>query len=671
VFETRDSEIISIGLQGAIITSGGISTGLSTTVNNVAPSVGVTAAFSTIFEGNTATVTGSYTDVGVNDTHDGTIDWGEGSPEAVTLGAGVFTATHTYLDDNPTGTPSDGIGISIVVTDDDTGTGSAGATIIVNNVAPEVATFTGSTIDENGVATVAGSFTDIGSLDTHTVTINWGEGSSSSATVDPVLRTFSASHQYLDDNPTATSTDTYTVMATVTDDDTGTASANAEVIVNNVIPVVDSVVGDTINEGGSATVSGTYSDVGSQDSHTGTINWGEGTTEPLAVAGGGFSTGHVYGDNGSYTVTVVVTDDDTGVSVANTAIVIVNNVDPTLNLDEIGSIAFFAGDAFIGRIGIEQSHDATANDVGSDDLTFTWNGVVQGTYFNDTGLTTGTPDSGSSPHGNYPFNVTDNGQVNFNAPGVFAVVVDVNDDDGGSATDSLQKVITGDCDCAKSKGFWKHEFDPKTLEKNKGKIDPVTLQAYLDIVGFGSQYFSGIATFAQADIVFDPPKSNNGNGSNNSQSQVPDSRDATNLSADKKKKTRDPTGAGDESDDGEESVDGESKLAKAHNNAEQQVLAAWLNFAKGAVDWDEQFDTTGDGTPDMTFETLVHTVEDILGDPNATKSELEYAKDLAETVNKSDKNNPDCDTNTGSGDRTKADTKAGSQDDSSKDGKNK
>jgi len=43
--------------------------------------------------------------------------------------------------------------------------------------------------------------------------------------------TFGASHQYKDDNPTATSSDKYTITATVTDNDGGTEPISIDLCV--------------------------------------------------------------------------------------------------------------------------------------------------------------------------------------------------------------------------------------------------------------------------------------------------------------------------------------------------------------------------------------------------------------------------------------------------------
>ena len=112
--------------------------------------------------------------------------------------------------------------------DDDDLLNSDDATTIVTviNVAPtiEIVSFLDSSYSEGEVATIAGVIADVGTLDTHTASVNWGDGTSSLATMDPDSRTFSASHVYLDDNPTGTPADVYTAIVTVMDDDGGEGS---------------------------------------------------------------------------------------------------------------------------------------------------------------------------------------------------------------------------------------------------------------------------------------------------------------------------------------------------------------------------------------------------------------------------------------------------------------
>jgi len=203
-----------------------------------------------------------------------------------------------------------------------TTTGSVNVT--VDNVAPAISglTLTSATINEDGSATVNGSFTDAGSADTHTVSINWGDGSSSAATVTQGAGngTFTATHQYLDDNPTATASDIYTVTATVSDDDGGSVSQATSVTVTNVDPVITAVTAtiDPQPVGAAVDVSAPFTDVGTNDTHSCTIDWDDGLgpvaamVDPQNAGSGTCTDARTDLPAGVYGVTVTVTDDDTG-----------------------------------------------------------------------------------------------------------------------------------------------------------------------------------------------------------------------------------------------------------------------------------------------------------------------------------------------------------------------
>jgi hypothetical protein len=103
-------------------------------------------------------LTGTYTDQGTQDTHSLTINWGEGAPQTVALSGGSFDITHQYLDDNPTGTPSDQYTIGVTLTDDDTGSVTGSTTTTITNVAPLI-TSLGATSTDDDTGSVAGSTT--------------------------------------------------------------------------------------------------------------------------------------------------------------------------------------------------------------------------------------------------------------------------------------------------------------------------------------------------------------------------------------------------------------------------------------------------------------------------------------------------------------------------------
>ncbi len=97
---------------------------------------------------------------------------------------------------------------------------SAATTVTVNNVDPVIVSYNAPVINEDGTATVRFlqrcGFTRYAHRDDQL-----GDGTTSSASVDPVARTFTANHQYLDDALSAAASDVYSIGITVTDDDTG------------------------------------------------------------------------------------------------------------------------------------------------------------------------------------------------------------------------------------------------------------------------------------------------------------------------------------------------------------------------------------------------------------------------------------------------------------------
>ena len=292
------------------------------------PVLGMIAATS-VSENGTVRLTGSYSDVGTQDTHTVTINWGEGAPVTLPVSGGSFSFSHQYLDDNPTNTLSDVYTISVTLTDDDTGTDVGTATTTITNVNPDILTLNATSVNEDGTVTLSGTYSDVGTQDTHSLTINWGEGAPETLPVSG--GTFSFTHQYLDDNPTNTPWDVYTISVTLTDDDTGTDVGSATTTITNVAPVFTGLsntspdCGDAA-EGQSISISGSFTDVGTQDTHTALINWGDGNVTMATIgqsAGSGTISGsHAYATGGIFTITVTLTDDDGGTVTSTTTAVI-------------------------------------------------------------------------------------------------------------------------------------------------------------------------------------------------------------------------------------------------------------------------------------------------------------------------------------------------------------
>jgi len=86
--------------------------------------------------------------------------------------------SHTYIDDDPTGTASDPYTVTITVLDDDTGTHTFTRVITVHNVLPTVDAGEDQwTYEDHEIALPPARFNDIGTRDTHAALVWWGDGS--------------------------------------------------------------------------------------------------------------------------------------------------------------------------------------------------------------------------------------------------------------------------------------------------------------------------------------------------------------------------------------------------------------------------------------------------------------------------------------------------------------
>ncbi|UCH88932.1 MAG: PKD domain-containing protein [Thermoplasmata archaeon] len=299
-------------------------------------------------------------------------------------------------------------------------------TVTVNNVAP-TATAVGDVIYENGIATVSGTISDPGTLDTFTVHIKWSDGPNEEFDYPAGSTTFSETHQYLDDNPTGTPSDVYDITIWVEDDDSGDANAFTSVTVNNVAPSI-TAVGDTIDENDFATVSGTITDPGTQDTFTIIIDWGEGAPEVFYYPAGSttYSETHQYLDDNPtgtlsdvYPISVSITDDDT-LGDADTTSVTVNNVDPVTSIDAMAQ----PNPQFILPIIHTLDFTGSFTDVGTlDTHSAVWD---WGDSTSDVGTLTQASGSG-----------TVTGSHVYMVPGFYTVTLTVTDDDGGVHSDTF------------------------------------------------------------------------------------------------------------------------------------------------------------------------------------------------------------------------------------------
>jgi PKD repeat protein len=270
------------------------------TILNVAPIVEA-GSDQTVNEGDTISFSGSFTDPGWLDTH--IIEWDFGDGDTAT---GTLYPTHVYCDNGV-------YTVTLRVTDDDQGADQDTLQVTVNNV-PPTANGDGPYIGSEGsVINFTGIQTDPGVCDTFTYEWDY-DYDGVTFTVDSTLQ-----------NPTNTWGDDLSsiVAFRVTDDNGGVSQIyTTSLVVDNLPPIVEAGSDQTVNEGDSVSFSGSFTDPGWLDTHIIEWDFGDGNTDT-----GTLNPTHVYCDNGIYTVTLKVTDDDQGVD-QDTLQVTVNNVSP-------------------------------------------------------------------------------------------------------------------------------------------------------------------------------------------------------------------------------------------------------------------------------------------------------------------------------------------------------
>ncbi len=399
---------------------------ITITVANVDPVVDAGAG-ATIDEGGTFTGSGSFVDPGT-DSWTATVDYGDASGvQALALDPDrTFVLSHLYADNGS-------FTVTVTVTDDDGGSGNDTLSVTVNNVAPSVALSGPETVDESadsyaysflvsdpgddtftvtdlgcgmggtlvddslettpdggsfeclfldgpadpivgitvldddlavGTDTLAvnvqnakpiysapllgdldnqaategtsqafdlGSFTDAGTQDQPwEVEVDWGDGTAAQAFDASTQGAIDlTSHTYAQDG-------SYSVSVSVTDKDGMSDSGTFTISVANVAPVVEAGTGATIDEGGTFSGAGNFTDPGA-DSWTATVDYGDGSgVQPLGLSGKSFTLGHAYAQDGAYPVTVCVADDDE--EACDGLTVTVANVAPVVDAGAGGTI---------------------------------------------------------------------------------------------------------------------------------------------------------------------------------------------------------------------------------------------------------------------------------------------------------------------------------------------
>lgn len=277
------------------------------TVTNVAPSASIVGAPATSPEGTEIVLTSMVSDAGSADTF--SYAW------MVTKNGNAYSsgtsAAFTFTPDD------DGsYVVMLTVTDDDGGVGNDVQTVSVINVDPNATIIGAPTNSPEGTPiALTSSVSDAGSADTQTYA--WTVTKNGSAYASASTEGFSFTP---DDNGD------YVVTLVVTDDDGGIGTDSKTIDVTNVNPTATiSGAPAASPEGTAISLSGATSDAGSADTQT--FAWAVTKNGDAYTSGTGAAFTFTPDDNGTFVVTLTVTDNDGGMG-TDSATISVTNVAP-------------------------------------------------------------------------------------------------------------------------------------------------------------------------------------------------------------------------------------------------------------------------------------------------------------------------------------------------------
>ena len=426
---------------------------LSVGVTNVLPTISTFSASPIgINEGSSTTVNVTMADPAavLDATYTLTITWGDGDSDTRTLASpGAFAAvSHTYADndDCAASTTSAPCTVSVQVCED-TAPGTvcsttSNTTLTVSNVAPTVAIANPTAIQtlvEGEAFDLNGSFDDLaGDLD-ESFAFEWewleGNPNGSSTYADRTTGADLAGGGRFDDVGAAGLTNSPLTL-TVMDEDLGSTTATVLVDVRDNVPelTIDGVVLDnSSDEPATPTLTVDFAAETDADAIARIrVSWGDGSTETFTAGIAGTLAAGVtdfdlvkstpYADNGTFTISVSVDDEDS--TTTRTTSITVDNVAPT-----IVSINPPAPGPVIVSEGQAAAFVVTSTDVATPDragliTSFTWG---DGSAVElQTGALQGANNISRAAHV-YP------------NPGTFTVTIFVTDKDGGqSASQQIQ-----------------------------------------------------------------------------------------------------------------------------------------------------------------------------------------------------------------------------------------
>lgn len=191
---------------------------------------------------------------------------------------------------------------------------------------------TGSGNEGSGIGFDASGSTDV---DGDALTFEWsfGDGSTAGGAV--------TSHSYAENG-------SYAVMLVVADPYGAADTVTTTATVANVAPTLAAEFAPgPVSSTATVPLSFTWTDPGTLDTHTATVDWGDGTAETFPVSGGSAALGHTYATAGFYVIALTLSDDDGGVATAtSTELVVVAPAD-----------GFVTGGGFVGQRNLKSHFD--------------------------------------------------------------------------------------------------------------------------------------------------------------------------------------------------------------------------------------------------------------------------------------------------------------------------
>ncbi len=388
-----------------------------------------------------------------------TINWGDGSSSAGTIGGGptfTISGSHTYDDEGS-------FSVGIALSDGDGTSASASTTATIADADSFTGTGTTLTLPPGGAfnGSVA-TFADTNTAETAselTATINWGDGSSSAGSITGGSGSFSVagSHTYA-------ALGNYTATTSLGEaDQAGRASATTTVHV--VVPVTIAVNNISASEG--TAFSGalaTFSDNLGADpvgNYSATINWGDGSSSAgtMSAAGGTnftVSGTHTYADEGSFPLTITASDTD-GYSASGSGSAAVADTDSFTGT--AAALTLPANRAFNGAVATFTDAN-TAQTAGDLAASINWGD--------------GSTGSGTVSGGGGSFTVS--GAHTYAATGSYSITVIISEEDGSAATPvvSTATVVTP------------LQLSASPLSASEGTAFSGTVGTFTDNLGAGS-----------------------------------------------------------------------------------------------------------------------------------------------------------------------------------------